>query len=139
MRKRTVGSLTIALVMIPFILAAWAGNRFLAARYGRVSVELTTAVAFEVTNGTESVVLGGIAVRADAATSTWTIAVINNSYTNILKSGTLTPVSHTLLYEGNGSIPWGPNARMRFTGSVHTNAALETNVVQWSIWPQSIE
>jgi hypothetical protein len=139
MRKHRVSSLAVALVMVPFIMAAWAGNRLLAARYGSVTVPLTTTVAFEVTNGTENVLLGGIAVRADAASNAWTIAVIHNNFTNLIKSGTLTATSHTLLYEGNGSIPWAANARMRFTGTVNTNGALTTNIVQWSIWPQSIE
>jgi len=106
-------------------------------KYGNVTVALDTAVAFELTNGAERVAIGSIAVRADAASNTWTIFLINNNITNVLKSGALSATSHTLLYEGNGTVPWGANGRLRFTGTVNTNAALTTNKVQYSVWPMS--
>lgn len=133
MRTSTVGSWSAVMVMVPMLLAAWAGGKFLGSDYGTQTVRLSETVAFEYTNGPERVLLGSIMVKADAASNAWTILLINNNFTNILKTGTLTSSSNTLLYEGYGTVPLGGGARLRFTGTVNTNGAATTNAVQWSV------
>ncbi len=121
-------------VLTPLFLAAIAiGAGFRESIYGSKLSELTTAVSIRYTNGSERVRIGSIMARADAASNTWTIAVINNSQTNILKTGTLSTTAYTLLYEGNGTVPLGAGGVIQITGTVNTNALLTTNNVQYQI------
>lgn len=125
-------SKSIAVGVATTLIAAaltYAGGKFLESRYITNTAVLTTSVAFEITNGTERVGLGSVFVCADAASNLWTILLINNNVTNILKTNTLTSAANTLFYESSGGIPWGAGGRIRVTGTVNTNAALTTNVV----------
>ncbi len=139
MRTNAVRSVVVTLAMMVGSMLAFAGGKFLQSQYVTHTAALTTSVAFEVTNGLAGVALGSVFVCADAASNTWTILLINHNVTNILKTGTLTEAANTLFYESSGGIPWGPNARIRFTGTVNTNAALTTNVVFAGVHTQTAD
>lgn len=137
--RSTVRSVIVTLAMMIGSMLAFAGGKFLESRYVTHTAALTTSVDFEITNGASRVGLGSVFVCADAASNTWTILLINNNVTNILKTGTLTASANTLFYESSGGIPWGANGRIRITGTVNTNAALTSNIVFAGVHTQSAE
>ena len=139
MRTNGAKSVVATVAMMIGSMLAFAGGKFLESRYVTHTAALTTSVAIEITNGASRVGLGSVFVSADAASNTWTILLVNNNATNILKTGTLTASANTLFYESSGGIPWGANGRIRITGTVNTNAALTTNKVYASVHTQSAE
>ena len=139
--RSTVKSVVTILAMFIGSMLAFAGGKLIESRYVTHTAALTTSVAIEFTNKLNATRfgLGSVFVCADAASNTWTILLINNNVTNILKTGTLTASANTLFYESSGGIPWGLGGRIRITGTVNTNAALTTNVVFASVHLQPAE
>jgi len=139
MRTNRAKSVVATAAMMIGSMLAFAGGKFLESRYVTHTAVLTTSVAFEITNINNRVGLGSVFVCAGAASNTWSILLINNNVTNILKTGTLTASANTLFYESSGGIPWGSGGRIRITGTVNTNAALTSNVIFAGVHTQSAE
>lgn len=131
--NRIVTGLVVCIVASNILVASIAlAGGFRESVYGSASIRNVTAFTVAYTNGADRVVLGSVMARSDGASNTWTIAVVNNGQTNILKTGTLTEAAYTLLYEGMGTVPLGAGGIVMITGSV-TNAVTTTNTVQYQV------
>lgn len=127
--KKTIIAAVVSGIMAT--LTAFAAENWLESFYRNDTV-VGTSTSIVYTNGSERVTLASVMVQCLQATSTWNIALVNNNITNVIKTGTLTLASPTLIYEGYGTVPLGASGRILVTGSIHTNN-FGTNVVAIAI------
>jgi tetrahydromethanopterin S-methyltransferase subunit E len=122
------GKLMTWFAVIGFVaMVAGAAEAWLESQYkSQSSIDGTALLA--ITNGTSRSTIESIMVSCPAATGTWSVLVINNSVTNLLKSTTLTSASYTLLYE-SGHVPFGADGVIYATGN---NSSL-TNTVKMAV------
>jgi len=140
MRKRNALIGMLVVVAAAMATVGIAGSRFHETKYATITVELSTAVAFEYTNTEDRVGVGSVFVTTDNPTNSWVLFLVsnNNAYTNVLTSNTLyTPGNVTLKYDGAGNVPLGKGSRLRCTGTVNTNDHPGTNYVHYTI--QTVE
>ena len=128
--KKTVMAAVVSGIMAT--LTALAAEGWLASVYRHDNMPLNATIASVYTNGPERVTLASVLANCPNATGTWTIAIVADGITNVIKSGAVSLAVPTLVYEGNGMLPLGAGAQVLFSGSIHTNI-MSTNIFSFAI------
>ncbi len=138
MKKRMTVAMTVIMGLI-CVGMLYAGVNFLESVYRNDSIATpsATANAFTViyTNTGDRVAIGSIFARAQAATGSWSILIVNSSQTNILVAPTaLNFDTYGVKYEGYSTVPLGNGGKIIVSGSVASNnATTGTGIIEWGI------